>query len=139
MTVARAVAQVPAGEAFTARQREDIDRAVRLGEKQGQMHIAVFVGPLESPARAGAQRLHAELGPDAAGTVLIAVDPAVRALEIVTGSELARRLPDRECALAAMTMTTSFALGDLSGGIVDGIRVLAEHARAPQTLHTETP
>ncbi|HSF26919.1 MAG TPA: DUF5130 family protein [Actinomycetes bacterium] len=128
---------MPAGEPFTARQRDDIDRAVRLGEKQGQMHIKVYVGPLEGDSRQTAQRLHAELGPAAAGSVLVAVDPVARAVEIVTGANLARRLPDRDCALAAMTMTSSFSLGDLAGGIVDGIRTLAEHARAPRTLHLE--
>jgi uncharacterized membrane protein YgcG len=130
---------VPAGDAFSARQRDDIDRAIRLGEKQGQMRIAVYVGALEGESRDAARRLHAALGDEAAGAVLVAVDPAARAVEIVTGAELARRLHDRECSLAAMTMTSSFALGDLAGGIVDGIRALAEHARAPQVLHLDTP
>jgi len=43
----------------------------------------------------------------------------------------------RATALAAMTMTSSFAAGDLHGGIVHGLHGLAEHARRPRSLHTE--
>lgn len=130
---------MPAGEAFNRRQQDDIDRAIRLGEDAGKMRISVYVGALAGDTRETAQRLHAQLGPTAAEAVLVAVDPSARAVEIVTGATLARRLRDRECALAAMSMTSAFAAGDLSGGIVDGIRALAEHARAPQTLHLDTP
>jgi hypothetical protein len=36
-----------------------------------------------------------------------------------------------------MSMTSSFGAGDLAGGIVDGLRTLAEHARQPRALHTD--
>ena len=32
-------------------------------------------------------------------------------------------------------MQSDFAAGDLVGGLRRGIQMLAEHARAPQTLH----
>ena len=48
-------------------------------------------------------------------------------------------LDDRSCALAALTMTSQFGMGDLSGGIVNGLRTLAEHARHPRTLHLDQP
>jgi uncharacterized membrane protein YgcG len=35
-------------------------------------------------------------------------------------------------------MTSAFQAGDLAGGIVSGIRSLAEHARVPKSLHTDT-
>jgi hypothetical protein len=56
------------------------------------------------------------------------VSPGDRLLEIVTGKESARRLSDRACALAALSMTTSFAGGDLTGGVVTGLRMLSESA-----------
>jgi hypothetical protein len=37
--------------------------------------------------------------------------------------------------LTALHMQTAFAAGDLVGGLRHGIQMLAEHARAPQTLH----
>ena len=46
---------------------------------------------------------------------------------------------DRDCALTAMSMVTAFSSGDLTGGIVDGVQKLAEHARQPRTLHLDSP
>ena len=60
-----------------------------------------------------------------------AVELAPEYEEVVTGEAAARRLSDRACALAALSMTTSFAGGDLAGGIVTGIRMLAEAAGQP--------
>jgi hypothetical protein len=37
-------------------------------------------------------------------------------------------LPNRACALAALAMRASFANGDLTGGIVTGLRMLADSA-----------
>ena len=34
-------------------------------------------------------------------------------------------------------MQSRFAAGDLVGGLRRGIQMLAEHARAPQTLHAD--
>jgi hypothetical protein len=34
-------------------------------------------------------------------------------------------------------METAFGAGDLVGGLKRGISMLAQHARAPQTLHAE--
>jgi len=133
------VAQVPAGDAFSERQRDDIVRAVRLAQKQSQLAVSVYVGTLEGDSRAMALRLHHALGANADQMVLVAIDPGARRLEIVTGSELRRRLDDRSAGLAAMTMTSAFQAGDLSGGIASGVLALAEHARVPKSLHTDLP
>ena len=130
---------MPAGDAFSARQQDDVVRAIRLARKQSQLPVSVYVGSLEGDARATAQKLHAALG-DAAGTsVLVAVDPGARRLEIVTGATVRRRLDDRSASLAALTMTSAFQAGDLSGGIANGVLALAEHAHAPRSLHTDLP
>ena len=63
------------------------------------------------------------------------VDPTQRLLEVVTGSYVRRTLSDSEVELAIAAMQSDFAAGDLVGGLRRGIQVLAEHARAPQTLH----
>jgi uncharacterized membrane protein YgcG len=93
----------------------------------------VVVGDLEiddlSQFRAGAERLHAALGDDRSSTaVLIVVAPGQRRVEIVTGPGIRRRVPDRVTALAVLSMTTAFSGGDLAGGIVDGIRQIADAA-----------
>jgi uncharacterized membrane protein YgcG len=130
---------VPAGDAFTARQQDDVVGGMRLARKQSELPVSVYVGTLEGDTRAMAQRLHAALGDAASQTVLVAVDPGARRLEIVTGAGVRRRLDDRAAALAAMTMTSAFQGGDLSGGIANGILALAEQAHVSKSLHTDQP
>lgn len=126
-----------AGDAFSERQREEIIRAIQLGRRSSGVNFSVYVGTTDGPARSYAKRRHAELGAEAPDSVLVFVDPAGRHLEIVTGSRARRWLDDRACALAAMSMTSAFAAGNLAGGISQGLQVLAEHARHPQSLHTK--
>ena len=103
-----------------------------------QLPVSVYVGTLEGDSRATALQLHGALGDEAAETVLIAVDPGARRVEVVTGPSVRRRLDDRAAGLAAMTMTSAFQAGDLSGGIASGVLALAEHAHAPAAC-TPTP
>jgi uncharacterized membrane protein YgcG len=127
---------VPAGEAFTANERFDIDKAIRDAETISRFEFSVFVGASEGETRRFAERLHAALtAPER--SVLIMVDPSARILEIVTGSEVRRDLVDSEVHLAALTMQSAFAGGDLVGGITAGLNMLAEHARTPQMRHAE--
>jgi len=127
---------VPAGEAFSERQNDDIVRAIRLARKQADLPVSVYVGTLEGDPRDVAMLLHGALGEQAPESVLVAVDPGSRRLEIVTGHDVRRRLDDRSTGLAAMAMTSAFQGGDLSGGIANGIIALAEHAQTPRSLHT---
>lgn len=129
---------MPAGEAFSARQQDDVIRAIRLARQQSQLPVSVYVGALDGDSRAAALRLHGALGDAAAQSVLVAVDPGARRVEVVTGSEARRRVDDRAAALATMTMTSAFQAGDLAGGISSGVLALAEHAHVPRSLHTET-
>jgi uncharacterized membrane protein YgcG len=127
---------VPAGDAFTARERYDIDKAIRDAETVSRFEFSVFVGTSEGETRPFAERLHATLtAPER--SVLVMVDPSARILEIITGSEVHRDLDDNEVHLAALAMQSAFAAGDLVGGITRGLTMLAEHARRPRTLHAE--
>jgi uncharacterized membrane protein YgcG len=126
---------VPAGEGFTAAQRQQIDKAIRQAETSCRFEFSVFVGPAEGDSRAFAERLHGALvAPDR--SVLIMVDPDARLLEVVTGTEARRSLDDRSVRLAVVEMQSQLAVEDLAGGIVRGIHSLADcAARAPRTLH----
>jgi uncharacterized membrane protein YgcG len=125
------VAQVPSGEAFTNNQISDIERVIETADSETALHFAVYVGGAKGDIRDAAEKQHVRFGAAASQVVLIVVDPGDRLLEIVTGDESSRRLSDRACALAALSMTTSFAGGDLVGGILTGIRMLAEAAGKP--------
>lgn len=128
--------QVPTGEAFTSSERHDIDRAIRDAETVSRFEFSVFVGASEGETGPFARRLHSALtAPDR--SVLILVDPSARIVEIITGSVVRRELEDSEVQLAALTMQSAFAAGDLVGGITRGVMQLAEHARRPRMLHAE--
>jgi uncharacterized membrane protein YgcG len=133
------VAHVPTGEVFSERQVQDVERAIAGAETDTGLQFSVYVGPLGASTREKALTLHDALGDAAARSVLVAVDPGLRQTEIVTGPDAKRFLDDHAAALGALAMTTQFNAGDLAGGLVNGLRTLAEHARHPQTLHLDQP
>lgn len=119
---------MPTGEAFTADQEREISKACATATSETGIHHSVYVGPAEGDVRDHAERLHAALGRRATNAVLIYVAPGERQLEIVTGKNCGRRVTDRACTLAALSMTTAFSGGNLVGGIVTGLRMLSESA-----------
>ena len=129
---------MPTGEIFSERQRDDVARAISGAEQDTGLHFSVYLGPLGDSTRERALALHASLA-QADSSVLVAVDPGLRQTEIVTGHEAKRYLDDHACALGALAMTTQFSAGDLAGGVVNGLRTLAEHARHPKVLHLDQP
>ncbi|HEY2299710.1 MAG TPA: DUF5130 family protein [Jatrophihabitans sp.] len=110
---------------FTSRQLARLDEALTLSSRECALNFSVYVGELEAPTRGHAEHLFERLTP---GSVLLAVSPGQRVMHIVTGEVSAQRLPNRACALAALTMRASFSNGDLTGGIVNGLRMLADAA-----------
>jgi len=115
---------------FSPRQLARIDEAMTLSSRESGLTFSVYVGALEEPHRAAAESLFEILAERADDPVLVAVSPGQRVLHIVTGTESAARLPNRACALAALGMRASFSGGDLVGGIVTGLRMLADSAGA---------
>ena len=125
---------MPTGKGFTDAERQEIDKAIRQAELICRFEFSVYVGPTQGDAREYAKRLHATLVAPRK-SVLLAIDPAARALGIVTGADARRDLTDPEVELAVAQMQSAFAAGDLVGGIKNGVLMLAEHARRPDTLH----
>jgi hypothetical protein len=112
---------------FTTRQLLRLDEALRLADRSTGFTFSVYVGDLDEPVRGYAEKLHGQLA-DPVRSVLVAVSPNQRVLEIVTGPEARKRLPDRACKLAALSMAAAFGGGDLAGGLVAGLAQLADHA-----------
>ena len=69
---------------------------------------------------------HAALGSRSRTAVLVVVAPGQRRVEVVTGPEVRRRVPDRVSALSVLAMTSAFRGGDLTAGIVDAVRQIAD-------------
>lgn len=122
-------------QVFSFRELARLDEALTMSSRETGLRFTLYVGDLGTPTRPRAEELHAHSGGTAAEAVLIAVSPGQRVVEVVTGSAAARRLPDRACALAVLSMTTAFAGGDLVGGIINGLRQLADQAGRPVKHH----
>ncbi|HET9517578.1 MAG TPA: DUF5130 family protein, partial [Actinoplanes sp.] len=105
---------------FTTRQLLRLDEALRVADRTTGLTFSCYLGDLDEPARAHAERLHAQLD-NAASAVLVAASPNQRQLEIVTGATARRRISDRDAKLAALSMAAAFAGGDLAGGLISGI------------------
>ena len=123
-----------AGDPFSSADRVVLDETIRRAEQLARVEFSVFVGNAEGEARQFAEGLHASLVAPAR-SILVLVDPTQRLVEVVTGSHVRRTLSDNEVELAVAAMQSDFAAEDLVGGLRRGIQMLAEHARAPQTLH----
>lgn len=120
------------GDGLGPRQLERIEQVVESARKQNGLDVSVLVGDLElgdlKQFRAASERLHAALGSRTRSAVLLVVAPGQRRVEIVTGPEVRRRVPDRVSALAVLSMTSAFRGGDLTAGIVDAVRQIADAA-----------
>jgi hypothetical protein len=125
---------VAAGDPFRSADRVVLDETIRKAEQLARVEFSVFIGNAEGEPRQFASSLHAALVAPSR-SILIMVDPTERVLEVVTGSYVRRTLTDNEVELAVAAMQSDFAADDLVGGLRRGIQMLAEHARAPQTLH----
>ena len=133
-------------EGLSVSQQERIEHAVAQCRAQNGLDVSVVVGDLAitdlSGFRAAAETLHAALGDRSNAAVLVVVAPGQRRVEVVTGPAARRRVPDRVAALAVLSMTSAFSGGDLAGGVVDGLRQMADAAgkraaiAAPPSAHS---
>jgi hypothetical protein len=119
---------VSADRPFNPVQLSRIDEALTLASRETGLVFSIYVGELPGNARTTAEQLFYKLATEQEAPVLLAVSPGQRKLEIVTGGESARRIPNRISGLAALAMRASFTNGDLTGGIVNGLRQLADAA-----------
>ena len=117
---------------MTVSQQERLATALEGYRHDNGLDASVLVGDLAvtdlEQFRAAAEKVHAALGERSHHAVLIIVAHGQRKVEIVTGPAVRRRVPDRVAALAVMSMVSAFNGGDLTGGILDGLRQIADSA-----------
>ncbi|MEV6876088.1 DUF5130 family protein [Amycolatopsis sp. NPDC051128] len=116
---------------FTTRQLARLDEALTFASRETGLDFSLYLGELGEDSRPAAEKLHATTA-DPANSVLIAVSPGERKIEIVTGKAAHLRLPDRGAKLAVASMVASFKEGDLVRGLVNGLanalRMLSDQA-----------
>lgn len=113
----------PAPVSFSARDTRRIERVIAEVRETTGTSVSVYIGPTSPPPREFALRLHASLDRPRHG-VLLMIDPVGRVFEIVTGDDVRRLLPDPYVADVARRMQATFAAGDLTAGLVEGVRDL---------------
>ncbi len=114
---------------FTPPQLTRIDEALTLATRATGLLFSLYVGGLAEPTRAAAEAMTARIpAASGVGVVLLTVSPGQRVLHIVTARGATKRLPNRVCALAALGMRAAFAGGDITGGVVNGLRMLSDAA-----------
>jgi uncharacterized protein DUF5130 len=119
---------VAAGEAFSQDQRHRIERAIATAERETGLTFSIRVGPISDEPRLEAERLLANMGGNREPIVLILIGPGERLLEVMTSPAARRRVSDHAAGLAVLSMVSSFGVGDIVGGIIAGIRQLADAA-----------
>jgi hypothetical protein len=119
---------VATGEAFSPEQLGRLNRALDLAAEHSGIQFSVRVGALRGDVRLAAERILSTLvgDPGREPAVLIVVSPGQCFVRVATTPAARRRISDAAASLAALTMTSSFSLGDLVGGLTTGIRQLGE-------------
>lgn len=128
LSIARRVVPEQQRLPFSQSQLSRLDDALTLSTRSTGLEFAVYLGDLTESTRDRAAELHASLGSRAEEGVLLAVSPGQRKIEIVTGEESQRRIPDRSCQLAVMSMVASFKEGEIINGLISALRMLADTA-----------
>lgn len=127
------------GKPLTDRQRRRIARAVETAERWTGLQFCVYLGPTETDPLAHARAMMTGLGLAERPAVLVLVAPEARRLEIVTSEQAAQRIDDREARLAALAMSSSFGVGDVAGGVAEGVRLLAQAAGPGERSGADLP
>src|SRR5687768_18479825 len=94
-----------ADQLFSYHELGRLDEALTMSSRETGLRFTLYIGDLGKQTRVAAEELHARSGLNPSDAVLIAVSPGQRVVEVVTGAGAARRLPDRVCALAVLSMT----------------------------------
>ncbi|MFC5996717.1 DUF5130 family protein [Pseudonocardia hispaniensis] len=116
-----------ADQPFSPVQLSRLDEALTLASRETGLRFSVYLGDLGPRPSERVTELHGVLE-GAREAVLVAVSPGQRLVEVRTGEEARLRLPDRGAKLAVMSMVASFREGDLVGGLLSGLRMLADQA-----------
>ncbi|WP_428503997.1 DUF5130 family protein [Pseudonocardia sp.] len=117
----------PASGPFTPAQLGRLDEALTMCSRETGLRFAVYLGDLGEDPNGRVAQLHDEIE-GSAEAVLVAVSPEQRIVEVLTGAGARVRLPDNGAKLAVMSMVTSFKESDLFGGLLSGLRMLADAA-----------
>ncbi|MGQ4596478.1 DUF5130 family protein [Nocardia sp. R6R-6] len=109
---------------FSDHERLTMDNVLTEATRATKVRFNVYIGDLGADPAAGADAIFPET-PEAARSVLIAVSPDAKAIEVRSGRDVADRANDRVCRLGVTAALSSFRQGQLIDGLVSAVRVMA--------------
>ncbi|MCQ4118731.1 DUF5130 domain-containing protein [Rhodococcus tibetensis] len=115
---------------FTTDELVRLDDALTEGTRMTKVRFNAYIGDLGVDTAVGADALFPST-PEAERSVLIAVSPNQRTVEIRSGVAVADRVTDRVSQLGATAAVASFGDGDLIDGLVSAIRVMSAAISSP--------
>ncbi|GGG02033.1 hypothetical protein GCM10007304_15000 [Rhodococcoides trifolii] len=113
---------------FSTAELLQLDETLALATRSTRIRFNVYVGDLGSETAAGADALFPTT-PDANTSVLVAVSPNERAIEVRSGRNA--HVSDRVAQLGITAATASFRDGNLIDGLVAAVRVMSAAVIAP--------
>lgn len=115
---------------FTTDELVRLDVALTESTRSTEVRFNVYIGELGDNTAAGADALFPST-PEAERSVLLAVSPNQRTIEIRSGRAVSGRVTDRVAQLGASAAVSSFAEGDLVDGLVSAIKVMSAAITGP--------
>ncbi|AFT99694.1 hypothetical protein O3I_008660 [Nocardia brasiliensis ATCC 700358] len=109
---------------FSDDERLAIDNVLTEATRATKVRFNIYIGDLGTDPAAGADAIFPST-PEAPASVLIAVSPNDKAIEVRSGREIADRANDRVCQLGVTAALSSFRQGQLIDGLVSAVRVMA--------------
>lgn len=124
VSAARMETDLPYDLPFRQRERLLLDNTLTEAIRTTGVRFTIYLGDLgENPAEGADAVLPGT--PDAEHSVLIAVSPNQRAVEIRSGRAVADRANDRVVQLGVTAAVSSFTTGDLIDGLISAVRVMS--------------
>lgn len=115
---------------FTQNELLRLDNALTEATRKSKVRFNAYVGDLGADTAAGVDALFPST-PEAERSVLIAVSPNARTIEVRSGRAVANRVTDRIAQLGVTAAVASFGEGDLIDGLVSALRVMSAAIASP--------
>jgi hypothetical protein len=109
---------------FSDPERLLLDNTLTEATRATKVRFNIYIGDLRPDPESGVDALFPAT-PEAARSVLIAVSPNDRAVEVRSGRDIADRVNDRVCQLGVTAALSSLRQGELVDGLVSALKVMA--------------
>lgn len=116
--------QFPNALPFSTNDLLTLDNALSDATRTTRVRFNIYLGDLGADTSAGADAVFPQT-PEAERSVLIAVSPNQRAIEVRGGSAVEGRVTDRIAQLGVSAAVSAFAEGNLIDGLVSAVRVMS--------------